>query len=89
MGKVLSWTTVQASNNQFFKTILPFHVGMIKLDCGPVLIAYLSAASLRTRSRVRVAGKSDKSGQTVFLAAPPDRDPVAEFSGILVENAGG
>ena len=84
-GKVLSWTTTHASSNRFFKGILPFHVGMIKLDCGPVLIAYLAAASLHTGSRVRVTGMRDKSGQTVFLAGPPDTDPAAEYSKLLEE----
>ena len=84
-GKVLSWTTTHASSNRFFKGILPFHVGMIKLDCGPVLIAYLAAASLHTGSRVQVTGVPDKSGQAVFLAGPPGTDPAAEYSKLLEE----
>ncbi len=85
MGEVLSWTTTHASTNRFFKGILPFHVGMVKLDCGPVLIGYLVAASLHTGSRVQVTGMPDKSGQTVFLAGPPDTDPAAEYSKLLEE----
>ena len=85
MGEVLSWTTTHASTNQFFKDILPFHVGMIKLDCGPVMVTYLAASCLQTGSRVQVAGKPDKSGQAVFLAAPPDTDLEAEFNDIVME----
>lgn len=85
MGKVLAWTTSRASTNQFFRDKFPLKIGLVKLDCGPVMVAYLSASCLQTGSRVQVAGKPDMSGQVVFLAAPPDTDPTAEFRNILVE----
>ena len=85
LGAVLSWTTIHAGTNRFFKDILPLHTGMIKLDCGPVLIAYLAAESLHTGSRVRITNKPDKSGQVVFFAASPDTDPAVEFSELLEE----
>ena len=88
LGKVLSWTTTHASTNQFFKGVLPFHVGMIKLNCGPVMVAYLAASCLQSGSRVQVTGAPDKSGQIVFFAAPADLDLTTEFSDILMENAG-
>lgn len=88
LGKVLSWTTTHASTNQFFKGVLPFHVSMIKLDCGPVMIAYLAASCRQSGRRVKVTGAPDKSGQVVFFAAPADLDLTAEFSDILMENAG-
>ena len=83
MGKVLSWTTSHASNNQFFKGMLPFHVGMIKLDCGPVMIAYLAASCRQSGCRVQVTGAPDKSGQVVFFAAPADLDLTAEFNQMI------
>ena len=86
MGKVLSWTVSRASTNQFFRDKFPLNIGLVKLDCGPVMVAYLAASCLQTGSRVEVTGKPDKSGQTVFLAGAPDTDPGAEFSGILMQN---
>lgn len=83
LGKVLSWTTTHASTNQFFKGVLPFHVGMIKLDCGPVMVAYLAASCLQPECRVRVTGAPDKSGQAVFFAAPADSDLTTEFSQMI------
>ena len=83
LGKVLSWTTSHASTNQFFKSVLPFHVGMIKLDCGPVMIAYLAASCRQPGSRVQVTGAPDKSGQVVFFAAPADLDLSTEFSQMI------
>ena len=85
LGKVLSWTTIHASTNQFFKGVLPFHVGLIKLDCGPVMVAYLAASCLQTGSIVQVTGRPDRSGQTVFVAPPPGSDPLREFSNILTK----
>ena len=85
LGKVLSWTTMHASTNRFFKGILPVHVGMVKLDCGPVMIAYLAASCRQTGSRVQVTGARDKSGQSVFFAGPPDTDLLKEFNNILME----
>ena len=83
MGKVLSWTSSQASTNRFFRDKFPLHIGLVKLDCGPVMVTYLAASCRQADSRVRVTGKPDKSSQVVFLAAPPGAEPGAEFSGIL------
>lgn len=85
VGKVLSWTVSRASTNLFFRDKFPLNTGLVKLDCGPVMIAYLAAACLQAGSRVQVTGKPDKSGQCVFLAAPPGTDPATEFSDILME----
>ena len=88
LGNVLSWTTAWVSTNMFFKDKLPLHIGLVKLDCGPVMFTYLAASCLHTGSRVRVMGNIDKSGQTIFFAAPPDTVPEAEFNNIQMENAG-
>ena len=87
MGKVLSWTRSRASTSEFFRDKYPLNIGLVKLDCGPVMVTYLAASCLQTGSRVQVTGKQDKSGQTVFFAAPPGTGPIAEFSGITMENS--
>ena len=85
LGKVVSWTRVRTSNHPFFRDRLPLHTGLVKLDCGPVMFAYMAASCLKTGRIVQVTGRPDKSGQTVFLAAPPETDPANEFSNILME----
>ena len=85
-GKVLSWTVSRASTNPFFRDKFPLNIGLVKLDCGPVMIAYLAASCLQAGSRVQVTGRPDKSGQCVFFAAPPDTDPGAEFNETLMRN---
>ena len=82
-GTVLSWTVSHASLNPFFKARLPLRIGSVKLDCGPVLLAHLSAACARTGSRARVTGRPDPSGQVVFFATPPEDDSLAEFAALL------
>ena len=88
LGEVLSWTTAWVSNSMFFKDKFPLYIGLVKLDCGPVMFTFLAASCLHTGSRVRVTGNIDKSGQTVFFAAAPDTVPGAEFNNLLMENAG-
>ena len=85
MGRVISWTSSRASTNRFFEDKFPLNTGLVKLDCGPVMVAYLAASCRKTGSRVRVTGKPDKSGQVVFFAAPPGTDPASEFNDILME----
>ena len=87
MGKVLSWTRSRASTSEFFRDKFPLNIGLVKLDCGPVMVTYLAASCLQTGSKVQVTGKPDKSGQTVFFAAPPGTDPIEEFSDIIMENS--
>ena len=85
LGKVLSWTRSRASTSEFFRDKFPLNTGLVKLDCGPVMVAYLAASCLQTGSRVQITGKPDKSGQVVFLAAPLGTDPGAEFNNIIME----
>ena len=82
-GQVLSWGRLGASNHPFFRDKLPLHTGLVKLDCGPVMLVYLSGSCVQTGTRVWVMGKPDKSGQVVFIAAQPDVDPASEFDAIL------
>ena len=83
LGSVLSWTRLRTSNHPYFKDQLPLPAGLVKLDCGPVLVVYLAESCRRTGTRVQVAGKPDKSGQAVFVAAPPGAQTQAGFGGML------
>ena len=84
-GRVLSWTRVRASQHPFFKDRLPLHVGLVKLECGAVMVAYLAASCLRAGAPVRVTGRLDKSGQSVFIAAAAAMDRADEFNEILMQ----
>ncbi|MCY4283632.1 MAG: OB-fold domain-containing protein [Gammaproteobacteria bacterium] len=76
LGAVLSWTRLQASNHPYFMDRLPVFTGLVKLDCGPVMVVYLAESCLQTGTKVQVTGTPDASGQVVFMAAQPE----AEFN---------
>ena len=85
LGNVLSWARLRAGNHPFFKDRLPLHTGLVKLECGPVMLVYLAASCLHTGARVQVTGTPDPSGQVVFVAAQPGAATADEFDGILSE----
>ena len=86
LGEVLSWTSLRVSNNEFFRDKLPVNTGLVKLDCGPVMLCYLAASCRQRGSRVQVTARPDQSGQSVFFAGAPDTDPGAEFNRIMMHN---
>jgi len=53
-GELLSQTTLFHSHHEFFRERLPWRVGIIKLDCGAIVIAHLCADVQDAPSRVRV-----------------------------------
>lgn len=74
-GELLSVTAVHVSQDVYFRERAPWHVGMIRLDCGPTVIAHLHAACPEPPSRVRVEARLDKAGQGVLVAFPTTEVP--------------
>jgi NAD(P)-dependent dehydrogenase (short-subunit alcohol dehydrogenase family)/uncharacterized OB-fold protein len=68
-GTLIAETTVRVSTDSYFREHLPWRVGTVKLDAGPVLVAHLHEDA-REGARVRLALKLDKSGAPVMLALP-------------------
>lgn len=68
-GTLIAETTVRVSTDSYFREHLPWRVGTVKLDAGPVLVAHLHDDA-REGARVRLALKLDKSGAPVMLALP-------------------
>ena len=68
-GTLIAETTVRISTDSYFREHLPWRVGTVKLDAGPVLVAHLHDDA-REGARVRLALKLDKSGAPVMLALP-------------------
>jgi NAD(P)-dependent dehydrogenase (short-subunit alcohol dehydrogenase family)/uncharacterized OB-fold protein len=73
-GALLAETTVRVSTDSYFRERLPWRIGTIKLDAGPLLVAHLHGDA-REGARVRLALKLDKSGAPVVFAMP---DPPTE-----------
>ena len=66
-GELLAQTVLHHSNDLFFRERLPWRLGLVKLDCGPTVVAHLHEA---VEERVRVRAMLDRAGQAVIAALP-------------------
>ncbi|HEU4353299.1 MAG TPA: zinc ribbon domain-containing protein, partial [Burkholderiales bacterium] len=69
-GELLAQTVLHHSNDLFFRERLPWRLGLVKLECGPTVVAHLHEAATQ---RVRVRAMLDRAGQAV-IAALPDKE---------------
>lgn len=72
-GELLAQTTIRATADPYFRARLPWRTGLVRLDCGPSVVAHLHGDT--TIGRVRMALRLDKSGQAVMLALPDQDTP--------------
>ena len=73
-GDLLSATLLHHSNDLFFRERLPWRLGLVRLDCGPVVVAHLHERVAPAPSRVTVDVKLDRAGQAVMLALPTEEN---------------
>ena len=73
-GTVLAETTVRVATEPYFRERVPWRVGMVQLDVGPVVIAHLHGDVLEGR-RARLVFKLDKGGAPVAMALPEKDTP--------------
>jgi len=69
-GELLSRTTLSHSNEPFFQQRLPWSIGLIRLDCGPSVIAHLHGRVSSAGMPVRVGLCLDRAGCAVLVAFP-------------------
>ena len=69
-GELLAQTVLHHSNDLFFRERLPWRLGLIKLDCGPTLVAHLHGKIPSAPSKVFVKAMLDRAGQAVIAALP-------------------
>jgi uncharacterized OB-fold protein len=67
-GTLLASVPLHRSLEPWFQTRLPWHLGSVKLDCGPVVLAQLSSLECQAGQRVWVTEHKDESGQVVLSA---------------------
>jgi NAD(P)-dependent dehydrogenase (short-subunit alcohol dehydrogenase family) len=63
------------SNDLFFRERLPWRLGLVKLDCGPTVVAHLHQSIER---RLRVRALLDRAGQAVLAALPEKETDMAD-----------
>lgn len=66
-GTLLARTLLHHSNEAAFRARLPLGVGLVALDCGPVVMCFV-AAPHAIGARVTVRGTRDAAGRSVFHA---------------------
>jgi NAD(P)-dependent dehydrogenase (short-subunit alcohol dehydrogenase family)/uncharacterized OB-fold protein len=74
-GELVSETMLRHSNELFYRERVPWRLGMIKLDCGPILVAHLHGDCAPAPTRVRVVANLDRAGQAALVAIPEKDTP--------------
>jgi NAD(P)-dependent dehydrogenase (short-subunit alcohol dehydrogenase family) len=69
-GELLACTTLTHSNEPYFQQKLPWSIGLIRLDCGPSVVAHLHGRVTAAGMTVRVALCLDRAGCGVLVAFP-------------------
>jgi NAD(P)-dependent dehydrogenase (short-subunit alcohol dehydrogenase family)/uncharacterized OB-fold protein len=69
-GELLADSVVHHSQELFFRERAPWRLGLVKLDCGPSVVAHLHGDCPTAPARVRVSSTLDKAGQAVLVAFP-------------------
>lgn len=69
-GELLAVTTLDHSNDLYFRERLPWRLGMVKLDAGPSVMVHLHGEVGEAPTRVRVGARLDRTGQAVLIGFP-------------------
>lgn len=77
-GELICETVLHHSHDPYFRDRLPWRLGMVRLDCGPVVLAHLHARVEPAPRRVRILARLDKVGQAALVAVPHEHDSGAE-----------
>ena len=73
-GTLLAETTARVPSDVYFRERTPWRVGLVKMDCGPTIVAHLHADCAES-TPVRMSFQLDKSGQAVAFARPEGETP--------------
>jgi NAD(P)-dependent dehydrogenase (short-subunit alcohol dehydrogenase family)/uncharacterized OB-fold protein len=74
-GELLADTVLRAAQELYFRERLPWRIGMVRLDTGVNVIAYLHDKVGAAPRRVRVEAALDRASQAVLVAVPENGRP--------------
>jgi NAD(P)-dependent dehydrogenase (short-subunit alcohol dehydrogenase family)/uncharacterized OB-fold protein len=74
-GELLTETVLRTAQELFFRERIPSRVGMVRLDTGVNVIAYVHEKVGAAPRRVRVQAALDRAGQAVLVAVPENGRP--------------
>jgi NAD(P)-dependent dehydrogenase (short-subunit alcohol dehydrogenase family) len=69
-GELLASTVLHHSNDLFFRERLPWRLGLVRLACGPTVVAHLHAEVPEAPAKLWVAVRLDRAGQAVLVGLP-------------------
>jgi len=72
-GELLSETVLRVAQELFFRERLPWRVGMVRLDAGVNVVAYVHENVSDAPCRVRIEAALDRAGQAALIALADDR----------------
>lgn len=75
LGVLIAETTLHASASDYFRDRLPWRIGVVKLETGPVVFTHL-ADNAREGERVRVIARMDKLRRGVLIALSENEDEI-------------
>jgi len=67
-GELLSRTALHHSHDPYFRSRVPWHVGLVRLDSGVSILAHLPADAPKPPARVWVKAHLDRKGAGVLVA---------------------
>lgn len=70
LGELLAQTTLSHSHEPYFKERLPWRIGLVRLDSGPIVITHMDRTCPDPPVRVRVGARLDEAGVGVLIAFP-------------------
>ena len=74
-GILVTETTIHVPADVYFRERAPWRIGLVKLGCGPTVVAHLHA-DCRTGEPVRMSFRLDRGGNAVAVALPAGDAPI-------------
>jgi NAD(P)-dependent dehydrogenase (short-subunit alcohol dehydrogenase family)/uncharacterized OB-fold protein len=74
-GFLLSETQVEVTSDPYYREHMPWRLGLVRLDCGPTVVAHLHRDCSGLGSRLKLSLQLDRAGQAVFFAKPVSETP--------------
>ena len=74
-GELMAETRLEHSHDLYFRERLPWHLGLIRLACGPSVVAHLHGDVGDAPCSVRVGAHLDRAGRAVLIAVPDKETP--------------
>jgi NAD(P)-dependent dehydrogenase (short-subunit alcohol dehydrogenase family)/uncharacterized OB-fold protein len=74
-GELIADTVLRTAQELFFRERLPWRVGIVRLDAGVNVVAYVHDNVGAAPRRVRIVAALDRAGQAVLVAVPEQGRP--------------